>query len=398
MRVTTAQSFAASMANLQKRQTDLNEANGRMTSGKRVEKASDDPTAAARAERALAAVSRADANQRALEASRNSMTLTESALGDATELLQQARETMVAAGNGSYSDGERAALADKMAEIRKQLFTIANRPDGSGGYLFSGQGASEPPFSDTASGVVFRGAAGQTSVASDEQLPLTIDGADAWLHSMSGNGHFETRPGTPASAGAWIDGGRVTDPAAYQPNASYNVAFSVAGGATTYTVTDGGGATVATGTYAANKAIELQGISFTVGGAPANGDSFQIVPATPTLDVFGVLDRTIADLRTPLRTSAQVTQATQTALRDLDAVAGGLQGLRAAVGESLNRADAIQGRVDASRLAAQTDRSNAEDLDLAQAISDFKNQETGYSAALQTYSSVQRLTLFQYIT
>ena len=131
---------------------------------------------------------------------------------------------------------------------------------------------------------------------------------------------------------------------------------------------------------------------------PANGDSFQIVPATPTLDVFGALDRTIADLRTPLRTSAQVTQATQTALRDLDAVAGGLQGLRAAVGESLNRADAIEGRVDASRLAAQTDRSNAEDLDLAQAISDFKNQETGYSAALQTYSSVQRLTLFQYLT
>ena len=64
MRVTTAFSYATSLSNLQKRQTELNEANGRMTSGKRVEKASDDPAAAGRAERALAIVNRSDANQR----------------------------------------------------------------------------------------------------------------------------------------------------------------------------------------------------------------------------------------------------------------------------------------------------------------------------------------------
>ena len=122
------------------------------------------------------------------------------------------------------------------------------------------------------------------------------------------------------------------------------------------------------------------------------------MPSTRTLDVFGVLDRTIAELNTPRRTGAQVTQSTQTALRDLDSVAGGLQGLRAAVGESLNLADAVENRVGAVKLFGETARSNAVDLDLAQAISDFKNQETGYSASLQTYSSVQKLSLFQYLS
>ncbi|MFX7918738.1 hypothetical protein ABTK44_21515, partial [Acinetobacter baumannii] len=77
---------------------------------------------------------------RALEASRNSMTLSEAALGNANDLLQQVRESMVAAGNASYSDSERQGLANKLKGIRDQLLSIANRPDGSGGYLFSGQG------------------------------------------------------------------------------------------------------------------------------------------------------------------------------------------------------------------------------------------------------------------
>ena len=395
MRVTTAYSYAASLANLQKRQTELNEANGRMTSGLRVEKASDDPAAAARAERALAIVSRSDANQRALEASRNAMTLTESALGDATELLQQAREAMVAAGNGSYSDAERAAQAQKLTEIRKQLFAVANRSDGAGGYLFSGQGASQPPFIDTASGVQFRGAAGQVDVASDETLPLTIDGADAWLHAPTGNGVFETRATTTTTA--WIDAGAVTNPSALT-GGSYSVGFTQTAGVTSYEVRDSGGNLLVSGPYKEGKAIEVDGMSFNIGGSPQVGDRFDIVPSTRTLDVFGVLDRTIAELNTPRRTGAQVTQSTQTALRDLDSVAGGLQGLRASVGESLNMADAVENRVGAVKLFGETARSNAVDLDLAQAISDFKNQETGYSASLQTYSSVQKLSLFQYLS
>ncbi|MBQ1767169.1 MAG: flagellar hook-associated protein FlgL [Aquincola sp.] len=395
MRVTTAFSYATSLSNLQKRQTELNEANGRMTSGKRVEKASDDPAAAGRAERALAIVNRSDANQRALEASRNAMTLTENAVGDATELLQQAREAMVAAGNGSFSDAERATQAQKLTEIRKQLFNVANRSDGAGGYLFSGQGASQPPFIDTATGVQFRGAAGQVDVASDEALPLTIDGADAWLHAPTGNGVFETR--ATSSTTAWIDAGAVTNPSALT-GGSYSVGFTQTAGVTSYEVRDSGGTLLTSGPYKEGKAIEVDGMSFNIGGSPQVGDRFDIVPSTRTLDVFGVLDRTIAELNTPRRTGAQVTQSTQTALRDLDSVAGGLQGLRAAVGESLNLADAVENRVGAVKLFGETARSNAVDLDLAQAISDFKNQETGYSASLQTYSSVQKLSLFQYLS
>ena len=54
-------------------------------------------------------------------------------------------------------------------------------------------------------------------------------------------------------------------------------------------------------------------------------------------------------------------------------------------------------RLGSQKLAHQTERSNAEDLDMVQAISSFQNQQTGYDAALKSYSMVQRLSLFQYI-
>jgi flagellar hook-associated protein 3 FlgL len=63
----------------------------------------------------------------------------------------------------------------------------------------------------------------------------------------------------------------------------------------------------------------------------------------------------------------------------------------------LNRSDAVEVRLSQQGLNAAAERSAAEDLDMAQAISDFQNQQTGYDAALRAYSTVQRLSLFDYL-
>ena len=149
-RISTTRVHEAGIETLQKRQTELADAQERLTSGKRVAKASDDPAAAARAERALAGEMRAQTSERAVEASRTAMSLSETAMGDVVELLQQAREAMVAAGNASYTDNERKGLAEKLTSIRQQLLSVANRTDGAGSFLFGGQGAGAAPFGEQA--------------------------------------------------------------------------------------------------------------------------------------------------------------------------------------------------------------------------------------------------------
>ena len=84
-------------------------------------------------------------------------------------------------------------------------------------------------------------------------------------------------------------------------------------------------------------------------------------------------------------------------LRDIDASFGSLQLQRSQAGESLNRIDAVQARLSDAKLAADTERSLAEDLDMVQALSDFQAKQTGYEAALSTYSLVQKMSLFKYL-
>jgi flagellar hook-associated protein 3 FlgL len=304
MRVTTAYTFNASVDQLQRRQQDLADTQVQLTSGKRVQRASDDPTAAARAERALVTISRADADQRAIEASRNAMTLTESALGDAGELLQQARELMVAAGNASYSPGERQALATQLEGVRTQLLGVANRRDESGGYLFFPASSGGPPPLAGGPPVTYAGPVAQAerSTAGREALPLNIDGMAAW--------RIDTTTGRSA--------------------------------------------------------------------------------------LFDGLDTAITALREnpPVTTGVDIASA---GISSVDGSLDTLQNLRARVGELLNRADNVEGRVADLKLYAQSERSAAEDIDMVQAISDFQNQQTGYDAALKAYSIVQRMSLFQYL-
>lgn len=306
MRISTANAYATTIDTLQQRQQQLSRTQEQLTSGKRVARASDDPVAAARIERALATAARSDADQRALEASRSAMQQSEAALGDAGELLQRVRELMVAAGNGSYIDSDRAKIGAEIAGLRAQLLAVANRGDGAGGFLFGGQGSAEPPFSDGIGGVQFNGTAGRTEVQGGDRLPLTMDGAAVWM-----------------------DAGSAADPS-----------------------------------------------------APS---------------VFDVLDRTVAELRSANRSSAQVAQTVHTALRDIDAWLSNLQQQRTTAGESLKHIDNAESRLADTKLHAQTQRSLAEDLDLVQALSDFQNRQTGYEAALKAYSMVQRLSLLQYL-
>lgn len=409
MRIATAFGYAQSINNLQERQQKLSTSQEQLTSGKRVNYASDDPTAAARAERALARIARTEADQRTIDASRNVMNIAESALGNATDLLQTARETLVSAGNGSYSDSDRLALVAKLKDIRNQLLVVANTSDGSGGYVFGGQGSSSPPFVDTTSGVVFQGASGEMLASQSQHLNLTVDGQQTWLNAKSGNGVFNTAPGTnvntsqPNSGTAWISSGTVSTPSQVPypatPSPTYSIQFHVSGGTTTYDVLEDGNPIASAQPYTSAQQIAIPGRGMAVGiaGAPADGDAFTISEAQNDNNVFTSLDKVIAALSTPNQKGGAVQQAVNTGMTQLDSSLASIQGSRASVGEQLNRMDGIESRNASLKLAAQTEKSNAEDLDMVDAISSFQNQQTGYQAALQSYASIQKLSLFQYI-
>ncbi|HEY6513521.1 MAG TPA: flagellar hook-associated protein FlgL [Burkholderiaceae bacterium] len=396
IRISTASAFDTGISTLQKRQGDLNEAQQQLTSGKRISRLSDDPVAAARAERARAAQARADADQRAVDASRATVAQVESAFSDANDLVQQARELMVAAGNTSYGPSERRSIAQQLAGIRTQLLQVANRGDGAGGFLFSGQGVGSPPFVDAPGGVTYGATAGTTHTASSEPLPLAADGRAAFLEARGGNGVFVTAAAGVAGT-AWIDAGGVTDPSQLT-GLPYSVQFTVGGAGTTYTVQRNGAATALTNVpYVSGQSIQIDGMAFAITGVPANGDNFTITPSAPDLSLFDALDSAVVALNNASLGAGALSQTVADGLRDIDAAAMQLSGARADAGSWLQRLDNVESRISGGKLLAQTEQSNAEDLDMVHAISDFQLKQTGYDAALRAYSSMQRLSLFNYL-
>jgi flagellar hook-associated protein 3 FlgL len=330
-----------------------------------------------------------------MQASRSAMTLAESALGQAGDVLHAARETLAAAGNGSYGASDRAALAAQLAQYRGQLMTLANQGNGADGYLFGGQGATAAPFVDGPAGVSADAEGGQSQLSSTEPMPATVDGKAIWLGAGSGNGVFVTSATGGNAGSGWIDAGSTGLP---QASDRYQIVFTDNAGSLSYSIVKNDTDTVQSDiAYRAGTAIQVDGLTVHIKGTPADADRFSLTPSARDLSPFAALDAAIATLGDAAANPGQVAQAVNSGLRDLDAVMGHLQAARSDAGSALTRLDIIDGRNQDRALWAKSVQADAEDVDMLQAISTFQNQQTGYQAALQSYAMVQRMSLFDYV-
>ncbi|MEO8857123.1 MAG: flagellar hook-associated protein FlgL [Burkholderiaceae bacterium] len=395
MRTGTANTYNTALQQLYQRQSELASQQEKLASAKKVNRASDDPQAAARAERALMGISRLETDQRALEVQRGAISSAESTLGDATTLVQSFRDLVINAGNAGYSAADRTILARQMADLRDQLLTIANRNDSNGVPLFGGLGSTIAPFADLPSGVQYQAIAGQRAATTDA-LPGAMNGQAIWMDVPSGNGSFEVSLNNANTGGAWTDAGTVTSPAALTGD-NYSVTFNVVAGVTTYAVVNTStSTTVASGQpYADGAPIQFDGMSVMVHGVPASGDAVSVAPSTRS-NIFKVLDDAIRSVDTEPGGN-RMSQAVALQLSQIDTGLEKIQSARSQAGVWLNRADTISGAQEARSTALATDKSHAVDLDMVKGISDFNMAQTGYQAALQSYAQIQKLSLFNFI-
>jgi|UniRef100_UPI0035B19484 flagellar hook-associated protein 3 FlgL len=437
MRLGTANTYDRTLATLTTRQTQLSELQEKLSAGKKVIRASDDPTGAAQAERAMTRSRRVDVEVRALNLQRNSLAVAEGTLGNSMELLQNIRQLMIAAGDAGYSPSDRAAIAQEIKGMRDQLFGYANKLDSNGVPLFSGLGSAPQPFIDVVTGVVFSGIGGTRS-GDAVSVPATMDGEATWMNVPTGNGVFDLKLGTADLATAptgidalraallppksalnatntgevWTGIGRVVNPGALTGQ-SYMLTFNVTPHpiqpnlppTITYDVyrydpvaDPTGAAAVAVLSdqpYVDGQDISFDGITVVAQGKPADGDAVTITPSVRS-DVFAVLDQAIASVD-GAPNGNELAHALAISLAQIDSALERISTSRSQAGELLRRADNIESTQGEKTIQLAGDRSRAEDMDMIQGISEFQLKQTGYQAALQSYAQIQRLSLFNYL-
>ncbi|NBS46966.1 MAG: flagellar hook-associated protein 3 [Betaproteobacteria bacterium] len=398
MRIGTDTSQRALVGTLHSRQSDLADLQQQVSTGRRVLRASDDPAAISRAERARNALQRMDADQRALASQRATLAQAESTLGQSVDVLQNVRELMLQASNGSLSTSDRQSIAQQVLSLRDHLLALANQRDANGLALFGGPGCTVAPFAVTSQGLVYQGVPAQAA-PTESSVPASMDGQRLWMNLPDGNGVFRVESGSANSGTVWADPGTVTDPSALDGH-SYEIRFAVTasgagGNTTTWTAFDTttGQALGAAQPYAEGMTLKLPGMSVVARGAPAQGDTLQIGPSGRG-DLFAVLQRAADAIRTG---GPALGGAVSRATRELDTGLDRLMMGRTLAGEWLRRADTIDNLMQDRRLDVERLRADAEDIDMVRSVSELQGAQTNLDVALKTYAQIQRLSLFNYL-
>ena len=184
-RLATANTYDNALRNITQRQSALSGLQEHLTSGKRVVRASDDPSSAAQAERALTRMSRIVTDQRALASQSDAIAMAESTLGDVTNALQSCRELVVSAGNGTFAPKDRQTVALQLQGLRNQIVSLSNTKDTNGQALFGALGSALAPFVvPPPAAYTFDGLPGQAS-SSEVAIPFALDGDSAFMFDAS---------------------------------------------------------------------------------------------------------------------------------------------------------------------------------------------------------------------
>lgn len=413
-RIGSASTYDNALRNISARQTALSSLQENLTSGKRVVRASDDPTSAGIAERALTRIGRIATDQRALESQRNAITQAESVLGDVTDALQRFRELTVSAGSGTHSSADRQTMAAEMRGLREQIYALANREDSNGLPLFSALGSALKPFvgpQATPPDYTFNGLPGQLA-STTVTIPFALDGDSAFMLTPKRDAAYNVslnsgNSSLQASAVSVSDVTLVTGSSYSLSNigiapvvpatlpatsvATYDLIETPAGTNIPLAAVSTTGPAFPSGSTTIP--LSAPGLAITVTGTPTLGDTINI---ETNASLFSVLDNAIRDIGGASNNNTAL-QAVNQALHNIDIGLQRVSSVRGQAGELLNRADRISVNQEKRSIQMEADRSRAEDLDMVKGISDFQNQQTGYQAALQTYAQVQKLSLFNFI-
>jgi flagellar hook-associated protein 3 FlgL len=401
LRVSTNSLFRTGETNIVSRQKELLSAQVQLSSGKRINSPADDPLGAADATAVRTSLSQFAQFKQNQDHARYTLNLQESALEQFVISVQDVQEKLVAAGNGAYGNNERASIAQELEGILGRMVGLANSGDGSGGYLFAGSRESTVPFAQSALAVSFNGDAVLQSleVSKDRFLQIKFSGDAIFQKIRPGNGTFTTTAAAANTGTGVIDVGTVTNPAALTGSA-YTVSFAVTAGVTTYSVLRASdNVVVSTGNYNDPTQVAFDGIQIGLSGAPVAGDTMTVTPSG-FRSVFDTVARAITLLRTPVNSAASQAQlATQLG----GAIASTAQALdhmllaRADIGTALAELDAYEQLNDDRSLEYNTRLSNIEDLDYAKGASELAKRQATFEAALKSYTTVSRLSLFDYL-
>ncbi|MCG8587849.1 MAG: flagellar hook-associated protein FlgL [Proteobacteria bacterium] len=197
MRVTNSILYRDSLSNVSDQRARLARLQEQASTGLKLNRPSDDPTAARAATLLRAGIEAISQYQENLNRTRARINAVEGALADTFDVLSRTRELSVQAANGTLDADSRRIIAVEVESLHDRLLSLSNTQS-SGAHVFAGYASASAPF--VASGpfvdglpsptVSFVGDTTEIEVDVDEgvQVQVTLNGERVFLGDGDGNG------------------------------------------------------------------------------------------------------------------------------------------------------------------------------------------------------------------
>ena len=399
----------------------------RVSTGKSILRASDDPVAAVNLSVAREQSLLLGQFERNIASAENKLNMTDLTLQETVNVLTRFSELITMARNGALNEEGHLAISTEMRQLKEVLLGLANTTDANGQGIFSGFNGVGRPFEMNVDGSVeYLGNRGQNSLAISENMSIStnIDGGSAFMRIDTEGGRRSLFDIVDLTINA------VETASAFSPKANANnranvyfelpsrmeewsleLSGSIGSKTITASINEGGlqnmvdainAATAETGTAAS---LNADGTSITLVD-DMNGDitikNIQIEGINAALDqVVSYIEFTGVDAAGVATTKPQkMTDADQlvsSSIGNMQKAIDNLSLQRAYVGGQLSKAATQIEVVGARKLAVDRDVSRLGDADLAALITDLQAQLTNLNAAQSAFAKIGQQSLFDYI-
>jgi flagellar hook-associated protein 3 FlgL len=157
MRLSTNYQFDRMQSSVQRSGQAYFDAQYKVTTGKRMNRLSDDPAAIEPLVSMRSLKASMDQYNSNLKVASNTFAASENAFSEVATILNRANQLAISGGTATASSTQRQAMADEIKSLRERIISLGNTKAANGDYIFSGTNLDVKPFQDNGTVVTFQG-------------------------------------------------------------------------------------------------------------------------------------------------------------------------------------------------------------------------------------------------
>lgn len=348
MRVSTNMIHSTSFDAIAKHQNDLLRIQEQLSTGKKVNRPSDDAVGITQIHKLTQTMNTIDQYAKNGIYAKSQLVLEETAITSTVDALQRVRELAVQMSTDTYNEDQRKQTAAEVQQLMLHVKSIMNQKNSDGEHMFAGNNVKDLPFVDDPANPGFLTYIGNLDVADGGKPEANFGGRFVKIgfdvtNELKPDDEFNMSRVRITDTGSKVFGMDITNPSANLDDA---------------------------GIVAVN-------------GIPAN-------PADIDGNVYNVMQVMYLRLTEGERPGDDILDSLKQSITNMS------ENL-AAIGGRQNRIETQYDAGESFKMALTERKMNIEELDLVEGISDFTVKQNALQMAQQVFTRVQQMSLFDYL-